>query len=150
MSAFGMMIKEADYSALKNFDYKKLPETIKLRFAEFVAKFKTVEVAKSAVVRPAKLKITDSPKIQEVQRSLPVEPVMETESELEDEIVDEVEEVEELEHSEEIEAEAEEYIDSVDSDEEEEESDEEMEEVDSPFQMKKKDVSIFLRICFME
>lgn len=139
-AAFGMMIKEADYSAFKNFDYKKLPETIKLRFAEFVAKFKTVEVAKSPVARPAKLKITDSPKIQEVQRSLPVEPVMETEEELEDEIVDEVEEVEEEDDSEEIEAEAEEYNDSVDSDEDtEEESDEEMEDVDSPFQMKKKE-----------
>lgn len=144
MVAFGTMVKEADYSAIKNFDYKKFPNTVRARVMELVAKFKKEEVPAAAApaAKPSKLKITESPKIQEVQRSLPVEPVIveEEDEELEEEIVDEVEEIEdeEEEDSEEIEAEAEEYNDSVDEESEEEESEEEeFEEVESPFQKKK-------------
>jgi DNA segregation ATPase FtsK/SpoIIIE, S-DNA-T family len=142
MVAFGTMIKEADYSAIKNFNYKKFPNTVRARVMELVAKFKKEEIHAVAApaAKPSKLKITESPKIQEVQRSLPVEPVMveEEEEELEEEIVDEVEEIEDEEETEEIEAEAEEYNDSVDEESEEDESEEEeFEEVESPFQTKK-------------
>lgn len=139
MAAFGNMVKEADYSAIKEFDYKKFPMLMKAKALELMAKFKKEEVpALGAVKAPKKLKITESPKIQEVQRSLPVEPVMEVEEEEEieedDEIVDEVEETEDEEESEE---EVEEFNDSIDEAVEEEEDSEEFEEVESPFQKKK-------------
>lgn len=139
MAAFGSMVKEADYSAIKEFDYKKFPMLMKAKALELMAKFKKEEVpALGAVKAPKKLKITESPKIQEVQRSLPVEPVMEVEEEEEieedDEIVDEVEETEDEEESEE---EVEEFNDSIDEAVEEEEDSEEFEEVESPFQKKK-------------
>lgn len=145
MVAFGNMVKEADYSAIKEFDYKKFPLLVKAKALELMAKFKKEEVpAIAAVKAPAKLKITESPKIQEVQRSLPVEPVMEEEEEeeIEDEIVDEVEETEDEEEESEEEIEDEEFNDSVDEvteeeDSEEEEESEEFEEVESPFQKKK-------------
>lgn len=145
MVAFGNMVKEADYSAIKDFDYKKFPLLVKAKALELMAKFKKEEVpAIAAVKAPAKLKITESPKIQEVQRSLPVEPVMEEEEEeeIEDEIVDEVEETEDEEEESEEEIEDEEFNDSVDEvteeeDSEEEEESEEFEEVESPFQKKK-------------
>jgi S-DNA-T family DNA segregation ATPase FtsK/SpoIIIE len=139
MVDFGTMIKEADYSAIKEFDYKKFPMLVQAKALEFIAKFKTEQVpAVAAVKAPAKLKITESPKIQEVQRSLPVEPVIEEEEEIEDEIVDEVEETEEEESEED---EVEEFNDSVDEIEEDEaeadEESEEFEEVESPFQKTK-------------
>lgn len=145
MVAFGNMVKEADYSAIKEFDYKKFPMLVKEKALEFVAKFKKEPVPAIAQAKaPSKLKITESPKIQEVQRSLPVEPVIapavEEVEEIEDEIVDEVEEIEDVEESED-EEEAEEFNDSVDEVEEDEESEEseedEFEEVESPFVKKK-------------
>lgn len=138
MVAFGNMVKDADYSSIKEFDYKKFPMLVKTKALAFVAQFKKEEVpAIAAVKAPSKLKITESPKIQEVQRSLPVEPAMEVEEEeIEDEIVDEVEEIED-----EDEEEVEEFNDSVDEvteedEESEEEETDEFEEVESPFAKK--------------
>lgn len=144
MVAFGTMVKEADYSAIKNFDYKKVHNNITTQFMGLVARFRKQELpAIAPVAKPTKLKITDSPKIQEVQRSLPVEPVMgeeEVEEFEEEEIVDEVEDVEETDEDEESEdEEVEEFNDSLDDsveedEESEEEEGEEFEEVESPFQ----------------
>jgi len=141
MLAFGNMVKEADYSAITEFEYKKFPMLVKAKALELVAKFKKEEVpAIAAVKTPSKLKITESPKIQEVQRSLPVEPVMEVDEEEEeefaDEIVDEVEETEDEEETEEDEEEIEQFNDSVDEVEEDSEEEDEFEEVESPFQKK--------------
>ena len=120
------MIKEADYSAVKNFDYKQTINTLKAKMQEFITKFKQSPVVATAA--PAKFKITESPKINEVIRpNLPVvEPVAEEEFE--------EEEVEDIQDEEVEEDDSEEINDSLDV----EESEEEFEEVDSPFETKTK------------
>jgi S-DNA-T family DNA segregation ATPase FtsK/SpoIIIE len=131
-----MIIKDADYSAIKEMELKKWPELLKTHVLEFVARFKKEESIATVAKSPAspKLKITASPKLKEtapVQRILPVEPIMEeTEVDYEDEVVDEDLVDEELEEGEE-----EEINDSLDEDESEED---ELEEVESPFIMKEK------------
>lgn len=132
------MIKEADYSAITEIEYKQWPELIKTRVLEFIAKFKKEEAPATEVKPPRKLKITESPKIQEapVQRSLPVDPVVE-EQEAEEEIVDEAEDSEEELETEEDSEEINDSVDEVDEEEVETES-EEFEDVDSPFQKKPK------------
>ena len=138
MVAFGNMIKEADYSAIKSIDFKKMPETIKTHAMGLLARFKKEELA-TATAAPTKLKITESPKIKEVVIPKPLPEVVdeleeeEMEDDSDDEIVDEVEEESE-------EGETEEFNDSVDDsiEEEVEESDDEFEEVESPFETKTK------------
>lgn len=139
---FGTMVQEADYSALKKFDHKKLMEQAKAQFQILVAKFQKSEaVPATAVATPTKLKITESPKFKEAPK-VPVlaeeipELEMEDDSE-DDEIVDEVEEESAEEDSEESEDEIEEFNDSVDEDLEVVEGEDEFEEVESPFVAKK-------------
>lgn len=149
MVTIGTMIKEADYSALKSIDFKKLPMALRARAEELIAHFKKEEelVPATAKAAPKKLKITESPKIKEApaQRSLPVEEPPVAEEIEEEEIEEEELEEEAIDDEEEIVDEAEEeFNDSVDEEieeeedsEESEESDEELEEVESPFIKKK-------------
>lgn len=133
MVAFGAMVKDADYSALKKFDHKKLLEQAQAQFKTLVAKFqKTEAVSATVVATPTKLKITESPKFKEASK-IPIlaEEIPELETE-DEEIVDEIVEEEE---SDEEEEETEEINDSVDEDLFEEEADE-FEEVESPFVQK--------------
>lgn len=121
------MVKDADYSAIKNFDYRQTLKTFRAKSEVLIARFKREPVPAAAT--PTKLKITDSPKISEIKRA--TIPVVEPEVEEDDEVETEAE-LEE--HSEE---EVEEFNDSFDADEsEEEESEEEFVEVDSPFETK--------------
>ena len=125
------IIKDADYSSMKSMDFKKIPEAIKAWIVNFIARYKNTELPATAA--PAKLKITDSPKLKEP--SIPKTKV---------EVVEELEEVEETEEEEEFEEELEddsdeeeleedeEINDSLDEELEEEESEEFEEEV-SPF-----------------
>lgn len=137
----GMMIKEADYSALKSIDFKKLPDTIKAHAMALVARFGKVEelAPVTATAAPKKLKITDSSKVKEApaQRSLPVEePVVA--KEIEEEELEEAEE----EDAESVDETEEEFNDSIDDEleetEEETEEEDEFEAVESPFQTKAK------------
>ena len=145
MVAFVTMIKEADYSALKSIDFKKLPATIKGHAMTLLSRFGKVEeeMVPATVATTKKLKITDSPKIKEApaQRSLPVEePVVAEEIEEE-----ELEEAEEDEDEVSVDETEEEFNDSIDDaieetedEEESEEEADEFEEVESPFQKKVK------------
>lgn len=132
MTNIGQMILDADYSALKKIEIGTWPQLLKTKIITFVARMKGVAEPALAVAptkAPSKLKITEAPKVQApVQRSLPVEPIIEDEG-TEEEIVDEIEE--ELE-DEELEDDEEEINDSID--EEFEEDEEDFEEVDSPFE----------------
>ena len=127
--ALGILVKNADYSAIKSFDAKKYFVTLKLNFEKVVARLRNQEEVKAP--SPNKLKITGSPKISEVQRSVPVEAL---------EIPESVEEIQEEETEEEDEAAEdteEEFIDSQIDESENSESDEsdELEDVESPFQV---------------
>lgn len=125
--AVGSMIREADYSTIKSFDAKKVFSDVKEKVTALFRKNETVEATSS------KLKITESPRISEVKRSFPVEPLAE-----------EVEEIEEV-----IEEEDEETVDELEEfndsqiDEVDEESDGEFEEVESPFNKKPKQEEMF-------
>lgn len=133
------MIREADYSAIKNFDAKAYLETLKVKGMVLVNRLRNFEpaVATTGFKTPSKLKITEAGKVTEVNRALPVEALeVEPFSEIEEvgeEVDEETEEDEEIEMSED-----EEINDSQidESYEELEDEEEEFEEVASPFVQK--------------
>jgi S-DNA-T family DNA segregation ATPase FtsK/SpoIIIE len=118
--AFGRILKELDYSALKQIDWKNLSTLAKEKVIAFVARLRPVEVSVTSRA-PTKFKITESPKIQNDHHPTPVGSIAE-------EIEDKVDVPDELELEASEEAETEEFNDSVD-----EEDEVEFEEVDSPF-----------------
>jgi DNA segregation ATPase FtsK/SpoIIIE, S-DNA-T family len=125
-------IQNADYSALKKIDVPKMMATWKLQISGLISGLKPTE-AVNEVTTPSKLKITSSPKIQEVKRTAaPVQEIVDEEVE-EDEMEDEEEEDE----TEEIEASDEDEDDEEDYNDAEIDSAEELEEVESPFATKK-------------
>jgi S-DNA-T family DNA segregation ATPase FtsK/SpoIIIE len=125
-------LKEADYSSLKNFDFKKLGPICKEYLETIVARFKKTDAAVAPAHAP-KLKITSTPKPEPVMRSYqPVqEPVAEEEETFEEEVEEEFDE--EVESEEE---DLEEYddasIDAIEEDEDksEEDSEDEIEDED--------------------
>ncbi len=137
--AFFNMIKEADYSAIQNIDWKSIPESVKNKALSFIARVRGQEVA--AETSASRLKITESPKLTPAKRAMPQvieEELAEDEEEIE-ETEDTYEEVEEDEDSEE------EYDDSqideeIEASDEDDSDDEELEEEESPFATKKPDV----------
>lgn len=138
--AFGTSLREADYSALKKFDIKKINEQVKQLFIIMKTRFQKAEALTNIVV-PTKLKITESPKIKETitQRSMPVEAKIEEDDDFSEEMEDNLIEEENLEEDEE------EFNDSLD-DEIETLSDfeeDEFEEVESPFVKKVKTQDAF-------
>lgn len=132
VEVFGLMIRNFDYSAFKSFDSKKIMMLLKIKSQMLMAKIKIpIPAAVTAGEFPAKLKITDSPKISEIKRSLTVEAIEKVED-----YINEVEEVDEVQDSEEL---NDEFNDSqIDEDEsvDEEDESEEFEEVASPYNNK--------------
>lgn len=118
-------IKNADYAALRAFDFSKLTSGLKALPAGVMARFQKEAVPEAA---PAKLKITNSPRF--IEKPKPQE-----------EVVDERDEVEEFEATEEeidIEDTVAQFNDAeIDAVETTSEAVEELEEVVSPYQRKK-------------
>lgn len=138
--AFFNMIKDADYSALQNIDFKSMPMTMKTKVLTFIARVRGQELAEE--VSGSRLKITESPKLTPAKRAMPQ--VIEEEFETEED--EEVEDLLEDEFEEESDDELEDYDDSqiddeMEASEDDEESDEEeYEEEESPFAQKTPDV----------
>jgi S-DNA-T family DNA segregation ATPase FtsK/SpoIIIE len=118
-----MVIKDADYAALRAFNFSKLTSGLKALPAGVMARFQ--KEADPEAVLP-KLKITNSPRF--IEKPKPQE-----------EVVADLEEVEESEATEEeIEESEEQFNDAeIDADEATLEGDEVLEEVESPYQRKK-------------
>lgn len=140
MANLGLMIKDADYSSLKNFDGKKFLEGLKAKILTMFSKQEEAPVAAAAPAK-AKLKITESAKPQTapVQRSLPVEPIAEEEEELVDEDDEEEnleEDTDEDEVNDSLDEESEDEVEETESD--DSETEEEYEEEESPFSKKEK------------
>lgn len=137
---FSNMLKDADYSAIKNFDYKRTLINLRAKAKELILKMRKKPLSVSAAL--PKLKITDSSKISEVKRA--TTPVVEQlVQEVEEEIEDEEVEMEAGLKEEDSEDEVEDFNDSL---EEQEPEDEEFEEVISPFEdkvVKKKSEDMF-------
>jgi DNA segregation ATPase FtsK/SpoIIIE, S-DNA-T family len=135
--AFSNMIKEADYSAIKNFEYQKILSNLKFKAQDLITKLQKNPAAITA--SPTKFKITESPKISEIKR--PTVPVVQPIAEELQEDLEDDQEVEidaEFEEEEDSEDDIEEFNDSLDEEVDEETDSEEFEEVDSPFETKVK------------
>jgi S-DNA-T family DNA segregation ATPase FtsK/SpoIIIE len=133
IASLGTAITTANYSALKEINYKLWPVLMKTRVLEFVARFKNQEVL--ATPTSAKLKITNSPKLKEAPIPKPLPEIMDEMEEYED-LEDEEEESDISSELEADEDEGEEMNDSLDESliEEEEDEEEEFEEISSPYQ----------------
>lgn len=138
--AFFNMIKDADYSAIQNIDWKSLPETARSKVMNFIARMRGQELADETA--GPRLKITESPKIAPAKRAMPQIVEEEFETEEVEEIEDSYEEVDEEEDSEEEDFDDSQIDDEIEaSDEDEsEEVDEEFEEDESPFVEKQPEV----------
>ena len=133
--SFVSMLRDLNITSIQKIEYKKWPELFKSKAMELIARFRQEDAV--AATAPAKLKITDSPKIKGSSIPKPLPEVVD-EIDEEEEIEDEEIEDEVVDESEEFEEEVEEFNDSLDEDLEEEiEEDDELEEVDSPFQVVK-------------
>lgn len=135
LCAFGSMIRDVNYSRLSELFCSIKFEGLKDQLITIVTRLRGQPASAGSVTapKPNKLKITESPKIQEVQRSLTPEAVSEVP--VDELLIVEEEDTEEDSEDEEIADELEEeFNDSQDV--EIESSEDEFEEVDSPFAAK--------------
>lgn len=151
ITALGVLIRDADYSKIKNFDYKKGPALLRAKFEELMARFKPSEALALGKTAPApKLKITGASKAKpEVDKKLPLELVeekivhasdfqveelelAEDSTEETDSVYEDHEALESEELDEAVDELEDQFHDSLDEH-AESESDEEFEEVASPF-----------------
>ncbi len=141
LNNLALMIKNADYSAIMNFDAKAFIEQSKMKVTGLINRFRAPDEAlvTPGIKSPSKLKITEAGKVTEVKRSLAVEaldvgPVSGVEEFDEDE-------TEEIEEESEVNDEAELSEDSEDEEFDDTQIDDgegayEFEEVASPFVQK--------------